>query len=107
MAALGQTSSALKCLSDGFVGTVVWLVKSNDTTEECLRNVSTCIAQYTNPNDLVHRINVWKLLESMLDGAKISGGERYTACAILACEEDGDPRQKLKDLADDWISFLL
>lgn len=83
------------------------LITSNDTTEECARKASACVTQYANPKDLVHEISVQKLLEFMLEGAKISGGERYTACAILACEEESDPRQKLKDLADDWIVFLL
>lgn len=94
------------------MGTVMQLITSDkSTTTDCVQKAKAHIAQYAKPDDMVYgRINVPILLESMLIGAAISGGEaarRYTACAIIACEKKGDPRQKLKDLAHDWVEFLL
>lgn len=103
------TSSTLKCLNFEFMKTVTELISSGETsTAEFVQKARVHIFQYASLDDLVHSgINLCILLQTMLDGAAISGGERYTACAILACGDENDPRQKLKDLADDWVAFLL
>ncbi|OBZ70793.1 hypothetical protein A0H81_09242 [Grifola frondosa] len=56
-----------------------------------------------------HWIDVYRLLDAMLEGAKISGGERYTASVIIAAtinKNDGGIKQ-LVSVAQDWLFRLL
>jgi uncharacterized Ntn-hydrolase superfamily protein len=66
---------------------------------------------YAKAGDFVHKISVHKLLEAMLVGAAIGGNEsaqRYVACTVIASGQGAsDPQQNLKNLADDWVVFLL
>ena len=50
------------------------------------------------------KVDPHKILKSMLQYAPTENGQRYVACAILACDQELD---RQVDLANTWLRYLL
>ena len=50
------------------------------------------------------KVDPYKILKSMLEYAPTKHGQRYVACAILACDQE---LYRQVDLANTWLRYLL
>ncbi|OBZ67919.1 hypothetical protein A0H81_12308 [Grifola frondosa] len=108
-------SSILTHSDEAFIAKAPPLMYSSIETAELIHEARAALRIFELPgnNRQVgvhgHWIDVHGLLDAMLIGAKISGGERYTASVIIAAsmgQSDGGIKQ-LADVAQDWLFHLL